>query len=45
MNHKLISLTLLILAFGVVADTSLSSRLMPDEAPKGWFHAGDHPQD
>jgi erythromycin esterase-like protein len=44
MTYKSISHALLMLAFGAIACASHSSRLMTGEAPKGWFHAGDHPQ-
>ena len=40
MKHKLLSLALLVLALGSLA----SGRVLTDNAPKGWFHAGDHPQ-
>lgn len=43
MNPKLISLTLLVLAFGAMAYASRNSRVMTDDAPQGWFRAGDHP--
>jgi len=44
MKHKLLSLALLTLALGSMAHATHSGRVMTDDAPKGWFHAGDHPQ-
>ncbi len=43
MNYKLISYTLLILAFAAMAHAS-RSRAMTDDAPKGWIRLGNQPQ-
>jgi erythromycin esterase-like protein len=44
MNHKLISLALLLLAFGAIAYASRSRRAMTEDLPQGWLHSGSQPQ-